>query len=979
MLRNRRVLFLVVALHSVVLFSCSSSTDSSETAEKTDEVAGVDTDQSFSLISDETPIPLKEDIASGTLENGITYFALSNESPGNNFEARLVIKAGGLAQEPADSGVAHFLEHMVFYGSENFPDGIFEVLESYGIDSATHLNAWTSCDATTYTFTANSSENLGMVLKALDDIATSATFPENLIERERNVILEEARPDESIDGLEDAVSEGMYREGTPYEACNILGTDEGIRAVTSQDLKEYYDLWYRPDLMSVILVGDLPTEILETKIIEQFSDNPEKAGPEPITTLISDPFSETKIRTFSHPETTNIVSVDYSAPFAKQGTLGSEYESFILNLAFDMTHEQIVTRVESGEISFSEPWGSTFLWDRHLRFFGWGFDSENPQEELKELLKEIRFLKEEGFSEALLQAELAEMTTVINDGLNQSIGRQDYEYAQDLVNHVLTETPVPDAEYMAELKLSWIADVTLEEVNAYFMWLMDATAPQIMIFNDKESETPTVEEIQQAILDSETESIDGIENAEVVPLLENLMVAPQKSTETVNRISHTDFWSTEVHEFNFSNGTTVVYTYSDIEPDEVSVNACAPGGYDELQTGDSAVVDFVTGVIDQSGVGNLSPQLVDRFVETNRISLQSSIYSTFKCQTGKTSSESLVGLMELMNLRLLAPRVDEQAFDQGLIDLDRYLENADDPYWASYAKMLELTYVDVSHSIFPTSEQVEALTPQKVLEMYEEVFTLSEDLAVVIVGDISLEDVEELARTYVATLPTDESHESWVPQPNMPDNFVFENVTAGVNQAYSGFDLQFHMKPNWGEFEEFDKMTGVLSTEVSAMIIKQILEDRLFEKLREELGISYGAASVDFWYEIKPELRFFTSISVDTDMETLELAYETVVEEIGRLAFDPLEESEFSLAQEIIWNELSYVSNHNVLWDLTNWKIFTELEWPMISPDGRNYFSQYIDAETLMDPQWITSVTSVLFGNEANSSVTVVFRDQPLT
>ena len=366
-----------------------------------------------------------------------------------------MIKAGGLAQEPSDSGVAHFLEHMVFYGTENFPNGIFEGLESYGLDIGKHLNAWTSCDATTYMFTANTSESLGVVLKALDDIATSATFPENLIERERNVILEEARPDESIDGLEDEIFEGMYREGTPYEDCNILGTDESIKAVTSQDLKEYYDLWYRPELMSVILVGDRPAEVLAAKIIEQFSDNPEKDGPEPISTLVSDPFSETKIRTFSHPETTNIVSVDYSAPLAKQGTLGSEYETFLLNLVFNMAHDQLITRVKSGDIAFSEPWGYVFRWDQSLRFFGWGFDSDNPQEELKELLKEVRFLEEAGFSEAQLQAELAEMTTFVNDKLAGSPGYQDWEYAEDLVDHFLNGDSVPDAEYEAELWLSW--------------------------------------------------------------------------------------------------------------------------------------------------------------------------------------------------------------------------------------------------------------------------------------------------------------------------------------------------------------------------------------------------------------------------------------------------------------------------------------------------------------------------------------------
>ena len=969
MMSIKKSLFLTVLLQSTVLFGCSSNTGSVDSVDSVDSVQGINNDKVSALLNDKSPVPLDDEIVSGTLNNGITYFALSNENPGSNFEARLVIKAGGLAQVPADSGIAHFVEHMVFYGTENFPDGIFEELENYGISIGTHLNAWTSCDATTYTFTANNSENLEMVLKALDDIATSATFPEDLIERERNVILEEARPDESIDGIEDELFSEMYREGTPYEDCNTIGTDEGIRAVTSQDLTEYYDLWYRPDLMSVILVGDLPTAILETKLIEQFSDNPEKDGPEPIPTLISDPFSETKIRTLSHPETTNIVSIDYSAPLAQQGTLGSEYENFLLDLSFDIAHEQILTRVELGETTFSEPWGFVFQWDLNLKFFGWGFNSDNPQEELKELLKEIRFLKEEGFSEGLLESELAELTIVLNDGLGQSAGRQDHSYADALVTHVLTGSPVADPETLTKLWLSWVNEVTLEDVNSYFMWLMNETAPQIAILNDKESETPTVDEIEQAIQDSETELIDGIESAVVAPLLENLMVAPEKTTEFVNRVSHTDYWWEEVVELNFNNGSTVIHTYSDIEPEIVYVLACSPGGYSQLQSGDSAVVDFATSVIDQSGVGDLSPQIVNNFVETNRIYLESLIYPTSECQSGTTSPGSLVGLMELLHLRLIAPTVDEQAFAQGLIDLDFYMEYVDDPYWASYAKILEMTYGDDSHSLFPTPEQIEALTPQKALQMYEEVFTVFGGLTVLVVGDVSLDDVEEIARTYIATLPTEGSHESWGSQPYLPAGILTENVTAGLNQAHSGFDIQFQTELPSDGFDEEETIMGVLQLEVEAIFVKKILEDRLFEKLREELGISYGGALVSVTYELKPDIRFFVDISVDTSMETIDLAYEVVLEEIERLRTTTPQESEFSPMKATIQNELSYINNATILGDLIEWKLFTTLDSPSISYWGRDYFVDYVEAED------VTATSFFLMPEEHRLEV---FRDQPL-
>ena len=159
-----------------------------------------------------------------------------------------------------------------------------------------------------------------------------------------------------------------------------------------------------------------------------------------------------------------------------------------------------------------------------MRFFGWGFDSDNPEEELKELLKEVRFLKETGFSEDLLEKELAELTNALNDSLGASAGRQDESFADDLVTHFINGVPVADPQFLTEIWLSWVDEVTLEDVNSYFVRLMNETAPQVVILGKREAETPNIKDLEKVILDSATESLDGIENAVVVPLFDNLMV-----------------------------------------------------------------------------------------------------------------------------------------------------------------------------------------------------------------------------------------------------------------------------------------------------------------------------------------------------------------------------------------------------------------------------------------------------------------------
>jgi len=270
--------------------------------------------------------------------------------------------------------------------------------------------------------------------------------------------------------------------------------------------------------------------------------------------------------------------------------------------------------------------------------------------------------------------------------------------------------------------------------------------------------------------------------------------------------------------------------------------------------------------------------------------------------------------------------------------------------------------------MFPTSEQIETFTPQKALQIYEEVFTGAEGLTVVFVGDVTLDQVEELSRTYIATLPTGALSTGWEPQPYLPSGVVTENVTAGLNQALSGFDIQFQNELPRGERDEREVLAGVLQVEVQGMILQKILENRLFERLRDELGISYNAAVVSISYELKPDIRFFVDISVDTSMETVELAHEVVLEEIELLRTTNLQEKEFSIAKETILNELSYVSNEVLLMDLIDWKLFTTLDWPFISYYGRLYFAETAEAES------ISSVSSLLMPEEHRIEI---FRDQP--
>ncbi len=903
-------------------------------------------------IYDDTPLEQDPEIRTGVLDNGLTYYALSNDSPGGNFEVRLVITAGGLAQEDKDSGLAHFVEHMVFAGTENFPNGIFEELAPYGMNVGTHLNAWTSCDLTTYTFSAKSEEVLEVALQALDDIATSAILPEERVPIERDIIIEEFGYGESLDGTTSKLFQDMYIEGTPYEECNVIGTLDGINSVTSQDLTDYYNTWYRPDLMAVILVGDLPVAQLEELIITHFEDNPSISGPDAVTGTALEQSTGTKVRTFSHPDINSFVSVDFELPqLSSPGSIGQDYELFLQWLIYYLIDSHLSSRVADGDANFSEPWQDFWSETENLSFFGWGFLSENPVDELKAFLKEFRYLEENGFSENDLSQALASLSSWNEVNLLQKQTYQDYEYADDLVFSFAVGVPVENEEETAERWSTWINEVSLEDANAYFKWLMSETAPQVIVLTSDPENTPEISSLETAISDVDEESLEGMSRPTTYVVPERLMEPPLQASGVVNSTFHGPlaFEDYDITEINYGNGITVLHVYSPVVAGEVSLRACSLGGFAKLDspvTGQSALVDFVTNAVDKSGVGSHSSREIKLYKEEKNISLQSWIGEFMQCQIAVAPAASLDSVLQLIHLRYTSPTVDDQEFDQVQIELDAFLQNQADPYWASAAAMNAMIYGDEEYfGIFPSPSQIDSFTPQKALEIYEDLFNNTSGLVVVITGDIPLDTVEELSETYIASLPK-ENPEIIIDQPLLPSGILTEYVSSGENQASSGFDIGFQtFVPRAGQ--KAPGWVDLFFAESHGTFIVAVLEDRLFERLRQELGITYSAATISVRTQFMLEPRIYTEINVDVPIESIPLAHQIVLEEIESLRTVPISGEEFASFQQSIVRETDYISNRIILDDLIDWKLLSREEWPLSQSDRNYVASELIDPESL--------------------------------
>ena len=211
----------------------------------------------------------------GELDNGLRYLIRDNDNPGGRVEMRLAVDAGSVLEDDTQDGGAHFLEHMLFNGTEQFPENeLIAVLRGFGAGFGADINAYTSYDETVYQLTMPTADDtvVDTGLDVLEQWLSAATIDQAQVEAERGVVLDEWRGSESSsDGRIFATLEELFLAGSAYEDRDPIGTDTSIEAMDAEPLRRFYDDWYRPDNASVIVVGDIDPDVIEQGIIDRFA------------------------------------------------------------------------------------------------------------------------------------------------------------------------------------------------------------------------------------------------------------------------------------------------------------------------------------------------------------------------------------------------------------------------------------------------------------------------------------------------------------------------------------------------------------------------------------------------------------------------------------------------------------------------------------------------------------------------------------
>ena len=852
---------------------------------------------------DPTPLPIDRDYRIGTLDNGLTYLLRANDSPGSSLEIRLLVNAGSAQQVDGSDGSAHFLEHMLFNGTEKYPGNeLTAQLQRLGIEFGPEVNAYTSFDETVYILSAATADE-GAPEAAFDVLAqwaSAATLEPSAVTEERGVVRDELRQRlESVDGIISNEFDKVYVAGTPYEGHLIIGDAEKVETTTPDTLRAFYDDWYRPDNMAVVVVGDLPLDELEEKVTEHFSDLTARTDTPPAREPIEVEISpEPQAHVVTHPDNSlDNLSLDFPIPAWDTSTVGGSRLVLAEHAVAIMLNNRLNDAYQLGELVLEEtPFITEFAINRELRYFGTNLKAADLAVGLENYMSYLLAAAENGFSEDDMERMRETMIANFNQQLAGLNTTQDSQYANLLSRYWLQGADIDKAQTRIARQRTTVESFTAHELANHWRWLLSISGPIVIAVGADESTLPTTDELLDTLA-----NLKPAESGAGASQIDELMDAPSRAEPTDTSERSTDHG--EVTTWTFDNGVTVSYRHSDIADNGFSLRAASAGGWSTFPQDHPGANTAIPGVaidaVFRGGVGPHDALTLDRFLSTKNVGLAGFIEQSEEGFSGESATRDAEVLFQLLHLFITEPRVDDVAYRTAIDEAEQNLAITQTHVdRRAISALIDLVYDgDPAQHPSATQEQLDALTEQTALEIYKARLGKVDDLAVAIVGDIDRSTVADLAARYLGSLQAGEA-DTWVDLGyELPTGQQSASVELSEGAADGGMFV-FHARPT--------ELTA--KNRVTANLLQGVINNRIIERIREELGASYGgSASISFRREPEPSIRSFMSISGDPTR--LDEIRSVLMEELEAIATSGVTADQFEQAHNVIRSDWNFFNN----------------------------------------------------------------------
>ena len=779
-------------------------------------------------------IPLNPAVTHGRLDNGLTYFILPNPKPEQKVELRLVVNAGSILETDKQQGMAHFCEHMAFNGTKNFPKNeLVSFLQSMGVRFGADLNAYTSFDETVYFLPIPTDKpgNLEKGFQVLEDWAHQALYDATEIDKERGVVLEEARLGK---GAEDRMLKKYQSQlfaGSRYGERLPIGKEEILRNAPHKTFRQFYKDWYRPELMAVVVVGDVEADKASALVQKHFAGIKNPAGAPKRTYAPVLPRKINDAIVVTDPEATSYsLSVYFDVvPLTPAKTIG-DYRKEVLR---DLFNEMLNARLNDLRQSAKPP----FLFGaagfgNFVRGYGAfnlsaGIGKDGIETAVNALAGTVQQARKFGFTQPELQRARQRTIAGYERALKEKDKTESARYASEFTRYYLSGEPAPGIENEFSYLQTVLPSIDLKEINAlaetfnldahFFMVLTAPEKGDIPLPDNGGLLAMFQKAMQQEVKPYEEKVVaDGL-------------MAPLEKGGSI--IAETRDAVLDVTRMTLSNGVTVTLKTTDFKNDEILLSGTRKGGAGNYAPEDKLNASTAMQVMREMGVADFAPGDL-RKVTSGKIAsanpVLGQISSGFR---GSSSVKDFETMLQLLYLNATAPRRDD-----GLFGAFKSKQNAmyammgANPQFAFVDTLYKFMYGNHPYApVLPKPEVFEKVDLNRILEIYKERIGDATGMHFTIVGSVDEAAMKPLIAKYLGALPVSGQETSW------KDNGL--RMIGGQRELSfnKGTEPKSLIQMIW-----FGETAYSEDTELHIRALTEILNIRVIEKLREELGGIYG-------------------------------------------------------------------------------------------------------------------------------------------
>ncbi len=906
------------------------------------------------------PLPVDPNVRTGKLENGLTYYIRHNGLPENRADFYIAQKVGSMQEEDNQAGLAHFLEHMAFNGTKNFPGkNMLNYLQDNGIKFGTNINAYTSFDETVYFMTNIPTTNQNLMdsaLLVLHDWSNAIALEDDELENERGVIREEWRTRGGAQQrLWDQLLPKMYPD-SKYAKRMPIGSIDVINNFKPEEIRAYYHKWYRPDLQGIIVVGDVNVDEMEQKIKALFSPIPLDAdrakreyfpvpdNKEPIVALATDVEARnTSIMMFYKHD---------PIPDEMKNTQAGYLTQYIMSAAASMLNQRFAEIIQKPDAPFTSAYAYDSDYFVARTKDAWTVVAGSAEDKIKEALaamvRETERVKQYGFTPSEYEIARTNIMKSYEDAYNNRDKQRNSSYSQEYVRAFTDGEPFPGIEFEYQFMQAVTPNIPVEAINQTIKQLIGDENIVISVTGPQKEGLayPAEEELLAVLAAVKAETVEPY--AEQVinePLVVTPPVPGKITKEEKDEVLNATVWTLQ-------NGMKVILKNTDFKDDEIRMTGTSVGGYSQYAVQDPINSKLMNAVMGVGGVGNFSATDLPKVLAGKKASARPGISLTTQDFNGSSSIKDFETMLQLVYLYFTAPRKDADAFQSYLQRMETQLKNQEaEPMVAFSDSITAALYGDNPLTARIKLADLKQLDYDRIMEMYKQQFSNPGSFVFTFVGNIDEEKVRPVVEQYLASLPGQAVKGEFIRVPmdfkaGKKENIFqreMQNPKASVFNTYSG-TVERNMK-----------------NQILMSMFDQILDIVYTEKVREEEGGTYGVSSAGNISRY-PEGQTILQIMFDTDPEKMAHLNEIIHTVLKDIATNGPREADFSKVKEYLNKSYNENLKENSYWlNVLNTRYFY----------GEDTYTNYIETVNAVTPGEIRDFAANLM-NQGNRKTIVM-------